>query len=318
MRRQCFGSGGAVRVLRPLGRHISLLAAGFAAIFFSGLAHAQTGVVSFLQSTFQADASQSNAVITIVFTGTADTTATVDFMTSDGTAMNGVAYVGVSNTLSFAGDGFNEGLLSNTVNITLLNNGLAGSTQTVNLALLNPTGSVVLGSPSTAVLTIINDEVEQLQFAQASYSVDDTDSVATITLVRVGATNGAVTVDFATSDGTARAGVDYTMTTGTVTFADGMATNTVTIPIINPPLGALETNQTVNLTLSNPTGGASLGSPINANLIIVATGPPGDSIDRSHYQCPRTCRTCHGFGGSVQRFQHTRQRELRDERRDGE
>ncbi len=272
--RPCFGLWGSVRILRPPGFLISLLIVGLASIFFPGLARAQTGVVSFLQSTFQADASQSNAVITIVFTGTADTTATVDFMTSDGTAMNGVAYVGVSNTLDFAGDGFDEGPLSNTVNIALLNNGLAGSTQTVNLALLNPTGSVVLGSPSTAVLTIINDQVEQLQFLQSSFSVDDTDSVATITLVRVGATNGAISVDFATSDGTARAGIDYTMTTGTVDFADGVNTNTVTIPIINPPVGALETNQTVKLTLSNPTGGASLGSPVNAQLIIVATGPP--------------------------------------------
>jgi hypothetical protein len=274
MRRQRFGSRGAVRVLKPRGFLISLLAASVAVIYFPGLAWSQTGVVSFLQSAYMADVSQSNAAITVVFTGTADTTATVDFMTSGGSATAGVAYVAVSNTLSFAGDGELEGPLSNTVNIALLNNGLAGSTQTVNLALLNPTGSVVLGSPSTAVLTIINDEVEQLQFAQATYSVDDTDSVATITLVRVGATNGAVSVDFATSDGSARAGVDYTMTTGTVTFADGVTTNTVPIPIINPPLGALETNQTVRLTLANPTGGASLGSPVHADLIIVATGPP--------------------------------------------
>jgi Calx-beta domain len=270
MGRQRFGSGGSVRVF------ISLLVAGFAAILLPGPARAQTGTVVFGQSTFQASVSQSNVTIDVIFSGSTNAMATVDFSTGGGSAIAGVDYVAVSNTQTFVAENPTNTVvaITNLVNITLLNNGVAGSTQTVNLALSNPTGPAVLGSPSTAVLTIINNEMEQLQFAQASFSMDDTDSVAIITLVRVGATNGAVSVDFATSDGSARAGVDYMMTTGTVDFADGVLTNTVTIPIINPAPGALETNQTVNLTLSNPTGGASLGSPIHANLTIVATGPP--------------------------------------------
>jgi hypothetical protein len=100
----------------------------------------------------------------------------------------------------------------------------------------------------------------------------DTDTVAIITLVRIGATNGTVAVDFNTSDGSATAGIDYTATTGTVTFADGVPTNTFAIPIL--ARGALETNRTVKLTLSNSTGGATLGSLVHAQLTIVATGPP--------------------------------------------
>jgi hypothetical protein len=271
IRRQGFGSG--IGVLRRPGFLISLLVAGCTAVFFPGLARGQTGTVVFSQSAYTVAASQSNALITVIFSGSTDATASVDFSTSDGTAVAGVDYVAVSNTVTFAAENPTNTTeaVTNTVNIGLLNNGVAGSTQTVNLALSNPTGPVVLGSPSTAVLTIINDEVEQLQFAQASYSVDDTDAVATITLVRVGATNGTVAVDFSTSDGSAKAGIDYTTTTGTVTFANGVLTNTVTIPILPP--GALETNQTVKLTLTNPADGATLGSPVHATLTIVATGP---------------------------------------------
>ena len=269
MRRQYFGSRGSVRVLRTPGVLISLLVAGFAAIFFPGLARAQTGTVFFSQTPYTAFVSQSNALITVILSGTTDQTAAVDFMTTNGTALAGVAYTAVSNKLNFAG-----GLLTNNVNVPLRNNGIPGSTQTVNLVLLNPTGSAALGVPSTDVLNIINDEMEQLQFAQASFSADDTDTVATITVVRIGATNVAVAVNFSTSDGSARNGIDYTMATGTVTFADGVVTNTFTIPIVAHPPGTLETNQTVNVTLTTPTGGATLGSPINAQLIIVATGPP--------------------------------------------
>jgi hypothetical protein len=254
--------GSRVRVV------IWFLAAGLTAICFPRLARAQTGTVAFSQSTYSASVSQSNAPITVIFSGTTDQTAAVDFTTSDGTAMAGVAYVAVSNTVNFAG-----GLFTNTVNVPLLNNNIPGSTQTVNLALSNPQGSASLGIPFTAVLSIFNNEIEQLQFSAAAFSVDDTDTVATITMVRVGATNGVVTVNFATSDGSALAGTDYTTTTQTVTFADGMTTNTIDIPLIAPAPGALETNRTVNLTLSIPTAGATLGSPIHAQLTLVATGP---------------------------------------------
>src|ERR1017187_9860836 len=274
MRRYGFGS--VIGVLRPPRFLISLFVAGCTAVFSPGLARAQTGTMMLDQSAYQAFASQSNITIGVIFSGSTDATATVDFSTGGGTAVTNVDYVAVSNTLTFAAqfptNGF--GTVTNVtqpVSIQLWNNGIAGSTQTVTLALSNPTGAAVLGSPSTAVLTIINNEVEALQFAQASYSVDDTDTVAIITVVRVGATNGMVAVDFRTSDGSAKAGIDYTATTGTVTFANGVLTNAFTIPILPP--GALETNQTVNLTLLNPADGASLGSPLQAQLTLVATGP---------------------------------------------
>jgi Calx-beta domain-containing protein len=258
--------GSDVRFLKPLGFLVLFLVSAFVSILFPREARAQTGNVAFSQSVYTAVVSQTNAVITVNFSGSADP-ATVDYMTSDGTAVNGVDYTGVSNTLFFA-----AGSLTASFNITLLNNPAAAPTQTVNLALLNPSGSAVAGSPSNAVLEIINNLMQQLQFSQTAYSVDDTDTVATITIVRVGATNGAVAVNFSTSDGSARAGVDYTMTTGTVQFADGVISNTVTIPILPPP-SLLETNQTVNLTLTAPTGGATLGNPVHAQLTIVATGP---------------------------------------------
>jgi hypothetical protein len=75
-------------------------------------------------------------------------------------------------------------------------------------------------------------------------------------------------VDFTTSDGTATVGSDYTSVTQTLTFADGDATDkTVTIPILDDAL--IEGDETVNLMLSNPTGGASLGTPSSAVLTIV-------------------------------------------------
>ena len=104
-----------------------------------------------------------------------------------------------------------------------------------------------------------------LQFSSATYSVAENGGNATITVTRTGGSAGAVGVSFATSNGTATAGSDYTAVTQTVSFANGDTANkTVSIPILDDTL--VEGNETVNLALSNPTGGATLGSPSTAVL----------------------------------------------------
>jgi hypothetical protein len=59
-----------------------------------------------------------------------------------------------------------------------------------------------------------------------------------------------VTVDYATSNGTATAGTDYTATTGTVTFTGAQTTQTVSVPLTNDPTD--EADESLTLTLSNP------------------------------------------------------------------
>ena len=76
-----------------------------------------------------------------------------------------------------------------------------------------------------------------------------------------------MSVHYATSDGTATAGSDYTAANGNLTFADGETSKTFTITVLNDT--AVEGNETVLLTLSNPTGGATLGSPASATFTIV-------------------------------------------------
>ncbi|MGA2602669.1 MAG: Calx-beta domain-containing protein [Verrucomicrobiia bacterium] len=259
----------------------------------SSIAHGQTGTVALGQSTYTVDADQSNATITVVFTGSTDDTASVEFATSDGTATDGVNYVGTMGTnvtLGFTPSAVtNFGIITtnnittNTFVITILGGGAPQSTQTVNLVLSNPSGEAVLGSPSTAVLQIINTEVQQVAFSQSAYTVDDTDTEAIVTLIRTGGTNGTITVTFNTSDGSAQAGVNYTAISTNLAFPDGVVTNTVAIPLLTPPSSSCPTNQTVNLALSSPTGGATLGSPSRAVLTIRATEPPLVQLSAASY-----------------------------------
>jgi hypothetical protein len=112
-----------------------------------------------------------------------------------------------------------------------------------------------------------------VQFDPASYAVGEAASTSTITLTRTDGSDGAISVDFASSDGTAAS--DYTATSGTLDFAAGETSETFTVPILND--AGDEPDETVNLTLSNPTRGASLGGQITAVLTITDDDPPNEA-----------------------------------------
>jgi surface-anchored protein len=106
-----------------------------------------------------------------------------------------------------------------------------------------------------------------LQFDAAGYSVNEEDGTATITVTRTHGSDGTITVDYASSDGTATAGTNYTPASGTLTFADGEVSKTFTVSITDD--GRVKPDQTINLTLSNATNGAMLGDQNTAVLTVL-------------------------------------------------
>ena len=157
------------------------------------------------------------------------------------------------------------------VTITLVDDALSEGTETVNLSLGNVAGGASIGTPSVVSLFIADDEASPgpgaLQFDLSGYGVAEAGGSATITVNRVSGTQGAVSIGYATSNGTATAGSDYTSASGTLSWADGDGSaKTFTVAITNDT--AVEGDETVNLTLSSPTGGASLGTPSTATLTI--------------------------------------------------
>jgi plastocyanin len=106
-----------------------------------------------------------------------------------------------------------------------------------------------------------------LAFSTGNYSVGEGGGSATIIVRRTGGDDGAVSVAYATANGSATAGSDYTAASGTLNWPDGNDDNrTFTIPINNDT--ADEPNETVQISLSSPGGGATLGTPSSATLTI--------------------------------------------------
>jgi uncharacterized repeat protein (TIGR01451 family) len=107
-----------------------------------------------------------------------------------------------------------------------------------------------------------------LEYSSPLFVANASAGTATITVVRVGGSSGAITVDFATSKGSAVAGVDYMATSGTLLFGDGETATTIPITLINH--SSQKPRSTVELILENPTGGATLGKPVKATLEILS------------------------------------------------
>jgi Tol biopolymer transport system component len=128
-----------------------------------------------------------------------------------------------------------------------------------------------------------------LQFSTDAFGVDESAGVATITVMRAGGTAGAVNVNYATSDGTGTAGADYTAASGTLSFAAGETTKTFSVAIIDDE--AVEGNEVLKLRLTDPAGGAALGSPANAVLTILENDSCSYSINSSNRTSPAAGET---------------------------
>jgi hypothetical protein len=230
-------------------------------------APASPGQVQFSASGYTVNEGAGTMTISVTRIGGSDGAVSVQYATSNGSAVAGQDYVAASGTLTWAAGDASVKVFS----VSILNDTLIESNETISFALTNPSGGAVLGSPPSATLTIIDNDVAPangtLQFAASSYSVNEAAGTVTIGVARVNGSDGAVSVQYASSNGSALAGQDYAAVSGTLAWAAGeTSVRTITMPIIDD--GLVEAGETVFFALTNPTGGASLGSTARATLTI--------------------------------------------------
>jgi hypothetical protein len=135
----------------------------------------------------------------------------------------------------------------------------------INLATgaATPIGPIGNGAPVIRDTAVAPGGV--LQFSAASYTVTENASAATITVSRSSGSFGAVAVSFASSDGTATSGADYTPATGVLLFGDSEISKTFNVSIIDD--AAHEPDETIVLRLSAPMS-AVLGATNPVTLTI--------------------------------------------------
>ena len=178
----------------------------------------------------------------------------VDYAVVGISAQPGQDYMPVAGTLTFR-----ETETVKTFTIPILNDVLKEGTELFGVLLANPTGGAQLSSASYATVAIpANDSTAVTKGFSFGDGFDDFvfEGFASVTVNRTGSSLGAVSVDYHTEDGTAKAGEDYTPTFGTISFAAGETSKQIFI--ITTADDLVEGTETFYLKFSTPTGGSAL------------------------------------------------------------
>ncbi|MGE3820659.1 MAG: Calx-beta domain-containing protein, partial [Isosphaeraceae bacterium] len=244
-----------------------------------------------------ATANEADGTVTVTVTRPSGVgTASVNYATANGTALAGVNYVAKSGTIQFA-----AGEFSKPITISLIGDNAVTGSLTFSVGLSNPVGALI-EPPGTILVTVGDaDSPGALGFSTTSYVVQPGATTATVTVKRTGGKGGLVSVGYATGGGTAVPGVDYTPKSGVLTFGPGELTKSFNVAILNGNANAT-TSQFV-VTLSNPTGGATLGSIATANVKVkrgtapVGPGNPGTPIGDVVPPTVVSVTPVSGFGG---------------------
>lgn len=199
--------------------------------------------------------STSTLTFTVMLDNVVDHDVNVDFATNDGTAL-------VSNNDYAANSGMAiipAGSTSQHVTVTVNgdDDAEADETLSVQLSNLQHGGRHVSIDNHTGTGTIENDDIVGIVVDDVAITEGDSGTlIANVTVSLTGEVSETVTVDFATADGSAQvADQDYFMNTGTVTFAPGSTSETLSITIQGDD--KFESDETLTVMLSNANAGSA-------------------------------------------------------------
>ena len=221
------------------------------------------GSFAFASATPSVGESAGQASVSVTRSGGSRGAVSVRYSTANGTALAGNDYTVKSGTLSWAdGDSAPKNIL-----VAISNDTLAESSETIRLSLNTPGNGAVIGTPATATLSIVDNDSDPgvLAFSVASMSVAETTTTLNLSVTRSVGKHGAVSVAYATQNGTAEAGSDYTARSGTLSWTSGDAASKTLSLVLNNDAYA-ESAENFQVVLSAPTGGASLG--VNRTLTV--------------------------------------------------
>ncbi len=195
----------------------------------------------------EGDAGAVPAVFAVTLSAPSSFDISVDHATADATATAGVDYIAAAGTVVIP-----AGSVSGIVAVDVLGDLLDEPDETYFVDLANPVNATLADAQGLG--TILDDD--EVEIAIDDVTVDEgdsgtTDAVFTVTLTSAPASD--LTVDFATVEGTATAGLDYTSASGTVTIPAGSSVGPIAIAVLGDLV--LEPDESFTVELSSPSAG---------------------------------------------------------------
>jgi hypothetical protein len=239
----------------------------------------------------EGNAGTQYAAVRVSLDAPSNKTVTVNYGTADGTAVAGSDYQAVSGKLTFA-----RGETTKTVLVPVTGDQLVESNESFSVNLSGARHARI--ADGRGVVTIVDDDDDRPHLSINDVWARDGDSGTTLytfTVSLSAALGEAVTVNYATADGTAMvADGDYLATSGTLTFAPGETTKTITVEVIGNASGGSSIYsgyaETFSVNLSGASGnalvidGQGVGT-IHYFDIVMNPGPGCDPSDENYPNC---------------------------------
>ncbi|WAK00370.1 autotransporter family protein [Methylobacter sp. YRD-M1] len=227
-----------------------------------------SGTVSLDNASYSISESGGSITITATRANGSDGPASVNFSTANGSAVAGQDFDAVSGTLNWA----NGESGPKSIVIPIRPDSTVEQDETLTLTLSNPSAGLSLGTSSATVTILDDDSAGTVNLDSATYSVNESAGLVTVSATRSNGSSGSVTVDYSASNGTAIAGQDFDAVAGALSWADGESgTKSIDIPIIADAL--TEPNETFTVDLSNPTNALALGTSRSTVTIVDQMAP---------------------------------------------
>lgn len=198
-------------------------------------------------SLVEGNAGTIGATFTVSLSQASNKSVSVNYATSDGSAVAGSDFDPVSGTLTFA-----KGQTSRTITVPVRGDTLDEAAETFFVNLSAPSPKTTIGKGRGLGTILDNDPSPALSVNDVTISeADSGTAIATFDVTLSAPSSLSVTLLVSTADGTATGGLDYGVLPRTITFAPGETSQTIAIPIVHDLLD--EDDETFFVNLSDPT-----------------------------------------------------------------
>ena len=231
-------------------------------------------------SRIEGNSGSANMTFTVRLAPASGSTVTVSYATSDASATALADYLSRTGTVTFS-----AGQTSRTFTVPVVGDTLDEDDETFVVGLSTPTNATILDTQGTGTI-VDNDASPSISINNVTVTEGNAGTVPAAFSVTMSRASGrVVSVDYATTDLTATGPADYTPTSGTLTFAPGQITKTITVDVMGELLNEL--TEAYRVTLSNPVNVTVTTATGTGTITNDDPSPPsGPAISRSPRATP--------------------------------
>ncbi|EHI49723.1 Calx-beta domain-containing protein, partial [SAR116 cluster alpha proteobacterium HIMB100] len=226
--------------------------------------------VSFASASSSAVEASSSASVALTLSHSYFQPVSVSYALSGTATGGGLDFTHTGNSVTIP-----AGSTSASITISpIVDDSLAEGDETLILTLSSPVNASFGATTSHTYTITDNDGTPSFSIADAT-TPDENAAAQTLTVSLSPASSATVTVDYALGGGTATSGTDFTFTSGTLSFAAGDTSKTISVSVLAD--SDVEGDETVIISLSNPTGGATISD--NSGTLTITDDDTAPTID---------------------------------------